>query len=613
MRERDRDAGHKLVENLLVLDSPENGEVVRTKLAGTGWNVFLAASSGEARYALAKREIDFVVTELILPRETGFELCQHLKQRDQHVPVLVYTEVDLQTARNLAIWSGADGYVVKPVTGDSLRRRIAQVAEASHRRVREARPGEGNVEFRCDCGQSLRVSGDNAGRAAVCPSCGKMVRSPSAPAGSQGVWKMFSEERGKSSRDGAVGFHCERCGKPVHLVQSGRGEVECTHCGTTLRVPDWIRNHARLFFQDERHDDATVADVVEYEPLSFLVVRCDNCSTYYRFDPDVDDAVADCRHCGASQSMPSLRGAPLSRAALTATGRFFEHGSGRQRGKKFLLPRKGSVLVGGADSCQVQVTTAGVAPRHLQLNWLDDRSIATPVPGTRTLLNGQPLEHRVVLRPADELRLGDHRIRLLGNRELSEDVLLESVVQKRSESGRDALKGASDVADQAARVIQLHWERQRERRRSAGTLGTRRRRATAARPPAPEPTASSVVPAPVPKDFVSGRFVQPTLDPTHPAYDPSQAPAAPPAPPSAPPPTPPSTPPPAPPVRSGGSSGTEPLPLNLPNPDEVGPKDQRDAASGRSGSRNRRIRRDESEVVETAKDLISRMTGREDE
>lgn len=615
--------GHDLVKNVLVVDSSENVATVRRLLDGAGWNIHLAGSSGEARYAISKHDVDFVITELILPRETGFELCSHLKKHEEHVPVLVFTEVDLQTARNLAIWSGADGFLAKPVGRTTLYERIVDVAATMHDRVQSALRGmQGTVEFKCGCGKSLKIDGSNAGRAAVCPRCGRLVRSPMTASGTGGIWKMFAEQRDQLSKKGESGFHCDACGKPVHLIQSGNREISCPHCNHGLKVPDWLKSHARLFFQKPEQAQPGGPEIV-FEPLRYLVVRCEGCSTYYRFDPDEPDALGDCRHCGTPQKAPSLRGAPLSRAALTATGRFFEHSSGRIAGRKFLLPRHGAVVLGSGPSCHVPIPVNGVRPAHCELRFTDDGPVLKAIdPEGITMVGDEPVSEPRLLAIGDVLRLGEHTIRLLGNADLSENVLLESVVQRRRDARGTAVKGASDVADQAARVIQLHWERQRERWRAAGRPARLGRTGTASRDPirdaagrhaagvepaaSPDPVATST-----PTNFVSGTYASPSLDPTHPAYDPSRtesvsAPATGSAPAAT------ST------VGSAAaesgrhrgtssgasSSGSQPMPLKLPSPDEVR---QVDLNQARKSARFA-IPDDSTEVVDTAKDLLAKIT-----
>ena len=70
------------------------------------------------------RKPDFVILDLILPGESGFEVCSRMKQANSTIPVLVLTAIDLPEARALADRVGADDYLTKPFDPDELVKRI---------------------------------------------------------------------------------------------------------------------------------------------------------------------------------------------------------------------------------------------------------------------------------------------------------------------------------------------------------------------------------------------------------------------------------------------------------------------------------------------------------
>jgi DNA-binding response OmpR family regulator len=122
---------------------------------------------------------DFVILDLILPGESGFEICDRLKHSDDTVPVLIYTAIDSDESRSLATRVGADEYLTKPVTPEHLVATIYRVAQAvwSKSRLGEAKESD-RVRFSCICGKRFRVSSAHKGRSMTCPQCGEPMTVP---------------------------------------------------------------------------------------------------------------------------------------------------------------------------------------------------------------------------------------------------------------------------------------------------------------------------------------------------------------------------------------------------------------------------------------------------
>ena len=68
-------AGHALIKTVVVVDAPQITGPVAQFLRQTGWAVYEASNCGQARGLIARLKPEFVITELLLPLETGFEFC----------------------------------------------------------------------------------------------------------------------------------------------------------------------------------------------------------------------------------------------------------------------------------------------------------------------------------------------------------------------------------------------------------------------------------------------------------------------------------------------------------------------------------------------------------
>jgi PAS domain S-box-containing protein len=99
---------------LLVEDSPTRALRSREVLTARGYVVEVVGDGVEALEALERSTPDVVISDLLMPRLDGFELCRAIRRDPglRHVPVLLRTAAFvLPSDRELALAVGADGYV----------------------------------------------------------------------------------------------------------------------------------------------------------------------------------------------------------------------------------------------------------------------------------------------------------------------------------------------------------------------------------------------------------------------------------------------------------------------------------------------------------------------
>ncbi len=111
---------------LVVDDSPVSVEILRELLEGHGYQVVLAPDGPTAVDHLEHEPPDLMITELWLPRMSGFELVKATRQREQTAltPIILLTSrrnrEDIAYGLNL----GADDYLSKPFDRPELLARI---------------------------------------------------------------------------------------------------------------------------------------------------------------------------------------------------------------------------------------------------------------------------------------------------------------------------------------------------------------------------------------------------------------------------------------------------------------------------------------------------------
>jgi len=76
---------------LVVDDSPHTLEVLQRNLTSKGYQVFTAASVGEAIRILEITTVDLVVTDLKMPRVSGIDLIRHVRENYKDTEVMTIT------------------------------------------------------------------------------------------------------------------------------------------------------------------------------------------------------------------------------------------------------------------------------------------------------------------------------------------------------------------------------------------------------------------------------------------------------------------------------------------------------------------------------------------
>jgi two-component system phosphate regulon response regulator PhoB len=122
-------------------------EVARTLeagLRGAGFEVVQAGSGTEGLAAVVNHKPDVVVLDLVLPDQSGDEVCRQLRADSAvaDVGVLMLIPSGDAADRTLGLEVGADDYAVEPIVADEVVARL--VALANGLDERRARPAAGD-------------------------------------------------------------------------------------------------------------------------------------------------------------------------------------------------------------------------------------------------------------------------------------------------------------------------------------------------------------------------------------------------------------------------------------------------------------------------------------
>ncbi len=123
---------------LVVDDNPDMLAFVARQL-GESYTVLVAAGGAEALDVLDENEVSLVVSDVLMPRMDGFELCGRIKSglNYSHVPVVLLTAKNNVRSKIEGLESGADAYVEKPFSVEYLRACVANLIN-SREKLRQA-------------------------------------------------------------------------------------------------------------------------------------------------------------------------------------------------------------------------------------------------------------------------------------------------------------------------------------------------------------------------------------------------------------------------------------------------------------------------------------------
>jgi len=135
---------------LVVEDSPTQARLLRLILEAEGFSVDVAADGQTAFTRLAAGSFDVVVSDVLMPGLTGFELCRMIKADPAlcEVPVVLVTNLREPVEIVQALEVGADSFIRKPYEPDALVLRLRSLlAERAHpKRRKEDAPSFRGVE-----------------------------------------------------------------------------------------------------------------------------------------------------------------------------------------------------------------------------------------------------------------------------------------------------------------------------------------------------------------------------------------------------------------------------------------------------------------------------------
>lgn len=116
---------------LVVDDSSTIREMISDALKKNGLDIIQASDGVEGMEQVQANCPDLVVTDIIMPRMNGYELCRWIKNdpKAQNTPVVMCSTKDEDFDRYWGTKQGGDAYITKPFQPEELIKTVKQLLQ----------------------------------------------------------------------------------------------------------------------------------------------------------------------------------------------------------------------------------------------------------------------------------------------------------------------------------------------------------------------------------------------------------------------------------------------------------------------------------------------------
>jgi len=144
---------------LIVEDSRTQAVELQFILETAGFTVGVATDGRQGVTRASSLEFDLVLSDVLMPELTGYELCRALKANPAtvHIPVILLTTLNDPMAIVDALACGAENFIIKPFDADYLVGRVRDVLANQERRGKRRVAAEAEIVF---LGKRITINSD---------------------------------------------------------------------------------------------------------------------------------------------------------------------------------------------------------------------------------------------------------------------------------------------------------------------------------------------------------------------------------------------------------------------------------------------------------------------
>lgn len=114
---------------LIVDDSQAESRLMQSLLQGAGYSAVSVSDPQRIEQTVSAEHPHLILLDVVMPGRNGFQVCRELKCSPEFgsIPIVLVTSKNGESDKFWGLQQGADGYVVKPFTGEQLVGEVQRV------------------------------------------------------------------------------------------------------------------------------------------------------------------------------------------------------------------------------------------------------------------------------------------------------------------------------------------------------------------------------------------------------------------------------------------------------------------------------------------------------
>ncbi|MBS0263300.1 MAG: response regulator [Planctomycetes bacterium] len=119
---------------LIADDNQQNCELLDAYLSDEGYHIEMAYDGQQALDMVAKSQPDVILLDIMMPKMSGYEVCQRLKTdpATRNISIIMVTALAEMGDIEKAVNAGANDFLTKPVNKLELTTRVKTLLELRH-------------------------------------------------------------------------------------------------------------------------------------------------------------------------------------------------------------------------------------------------------------------------------------------------------------------------------------------------------------------------------------------------------------------------------------------------------------------------------------------------